>query len=267
MRIAVLGCAGRMGRANLEAVLAHPELALAAGVEAPGNPAVGQDLGGLVGSDPLGRDVTDDAAAALTGADAAIAFSTPAATVAHARLAAERGCALVVGTTGLELDDEAALAEAAQHIPIVYAANMSLGVNLLLALVESAARALDPAFDIEVLDLHHSRKVDAPSGTALALGRAAAEGRGVELGAVEDRARDGVTGPRAQGRIGFAVLRGGDVVGDHTVLFCGQGERLELTHRATDRGIYSQGAVKAALWTRNRPPGLYGMVDVLGLEG
>lgn len=265
MKIAVLGCAGRMGRANVEAVTAHPELRLVAGVEAVAHPAQGRDLGTLAGLAPAGVTVSSDAAAALEAADAAIAFSTPEATVAHAKLAAERDCAMVIGTTGLEAVHEEALRAAGSKVPIVYAANMSLGVNLLAALVETVAKALDPAFDIEVFELHHNRKVDAPSGTALALGQAAAKGRGVALDAVADRGRDGLTGAREAGRIGFAALRGGDVVGDHTVYFCGAGERLELTHRATDRTIYSRGAVQAALWTRGRAPGLYGMVDVLGL--
>ncbi len=266
MRIAVLGCAGRMGRANVATVLAHPELELAAAVEAPGGSAVGADAGTLAGVEPAGVPVTDDAAHALAEAAAAIAFTTPAATVAHARLAAAAGSALVIGTTGLDADAEAVLDEAAADVPVVYAANMSLGVNLLSALVETVAKALDERFDVEIVELHHNRKVDAPSGTALALGRAAARGRGVRLDDAAERGRDGLTGTRALGKIGFAALRGGDVVGDHTVLFCGSGERLELTHRASDRGIYSRGAAQAALWTRGRSPGLYDMVDVLGLR-
>lgn len=265
MRIAVIGCAGRMGRTNLRAVLEAGH-ELVAGIETVGHPALGEDLGTLAGLEPLGLGVTDDAAGAMAGADAAIEFSTPEATVAHAEAAAAAGCAHVVGTTGLDSAHEAALEAAARRVPIVYAPNMSRGVNLLVELVETVARALDD-FDVEVFEIHHNRKVDAPSGTALALGRAAARGRGVALDDVAERGRDGLTGPRAAGRIGFAALRGGDVVGDHTVYVAGQGERLELTHRATDRAIYGRGAVQAATWTRGRAPGLYAMADVLGLRG
>jgi 4-hydroxy-tetrahydrodipicolinate reductase len=265
MRIAVIGCAGRMGRTNLRAVL-DAGLELTAGVETPGNPALGVDLGTLAGTEPIGRAVTADAAAAMTRADAAIEFSSPDATGAHARAAAAAGCAHVVGTTGLEPEHEAVLAEAAQRVPVVYAPNMSRGVTLLMELVQTVARALDDEFDVEVFEIHHNRKVDAPSGTALGLGRAAARGRGVALDDVAERGRDGITGPRECGRIGFAALRGGDVVGDHTVYFAGPGERLELTHRATDRAIYGRGAVQAARWTQGRAPGLYGMADVLGLR-
>ncbi len=264
MKIAVIGCAGRMGRTNLRAAL-EAGAELVAGVETAGHPALGTDLGTLAGVDPLGRSVTVDAAAAFAAADAAIEVSTPAATVAHAEAAAAAGCAFVVGTTGLAAADEAALAAAAARIPIVYAPNMSRGVTLLMELVATVAGALDDEFDVEIVEMHHHAKVDAPSGTALGLGRAAARGRGVALDQVAERGRDGVTGPRQRGRIGFAALRGGDVVGDHTVCFAGPGERLELTHRAGDRLIYGRGAVRAARWAVDRAPGLYGMADVLGL--
>ena len=264
MKIAVIGCAGRMGRTNLAAVL-EADLDLVAGVETPGHPALGVDLGTLAGAAPLGRSATADAAAAIRAADATIEFSSPEATVAHAKIAAAAGCAHVVGTTGLDADGEAALTAAAARTPIVYAPNMSRGVTLLMELVETVGRALDDEFDIEIVEMHHNRKVDAPSGTALGLGRAAARGRGVALDDVAERARDGLTGARARGRIGFAALRGGDVVGDHTVCFAGPGERLELTHRAADRAIYGRGAVRAALWAQGRAPGLYRMADVLGL--
>jgi len=266
MKIAVIGCAGRMGRTNLAAVL-DAGLDLVAGVEPSGHDDLGRDLGTLAGREPIGRAVTSDAAAAFTAADAAIEFSTPAATVRHAELAAAAGCAHIVGTTGLDTEEEAALAAAAGGAPIVYAPNMSRGVTLLMELVETVARALDTEFDVEIVEMHHNRKVDAPSGTALGLGRAAARGRGVELDEVAERGRDGVTGARERGRIGFAALRGGDVVGDHTVCFAGPGERLELTHRAADRAIYGRGAVQAARWAVGRPPGLYGMAEVLGLAG
>jgi 4-hydroxy-tetrahydrodipicolinate reductase len=267
MRIGIVGCAGRMGRANLREVLATPGIELAGGVERAGHPALGQDLGVLAGGEPVGRVAGDDLPALLARCDAVIEFSLPEATVANAALAAAAGCAHVIGTTGLDSAQEAELRRQATRIPIVWAPNMSQGVNLLLDLLEQAARALDPGFDIEIVEMHHRHKVDAPSGTALALGRAAAAGRGIDLATSALRARDGVTGPRRAGAIGFAVLRGGDVVGDHTVIFAGEGERLELVHRATDRRIYARGAVRAARWVVGRAPGLYGMAHVLGLAG
>jgi 4-hydroxy-tetrahydrodipicolinate reductase len=197
-----------------------------------------------------------------------IEFSAPEATTAHVALAAAHGTGHVIGTTGLSEAQERAIRDAAQHTAIMRAANMSLGINLLLGLTEQVARALGPAaFDIEILEMHHKHKVDAPSGTALALGEVAARGRGVKLADAAARGRDGLTGARKAGAIGFAALRGGDVVGDHLVIFAGAGERLELVHRATDRRIYARGAVVAARWLQGRPPGLYGMADVLGLTG
>jgi 4-hydroxy-tetrahydrodipicolinate reductase len=266
MRIGIVGCAGRMGRTNLREVLETEGAELAGGVERPGHPALGQDLGVLAGLDPVGIPATDDLDALLAASDAVIEFSMPEATVATATRAATKGCAHVIGTTGLDAAQARELARSAERIPIVWAPNMSQGVNLLLGLVERVARALDPAFDIEILEMHHRHKVDAPSGTALALGRAAAKGRGVALEEAAVRVRDGITGTRAAGSIGFATLRGGDVVGEHRVIFAGAGERLELTHVATDRRIYAKGAVRAALWTAGRPPALYGMADVLGIS-
>jgi 4-hydroxy-tetrahydrodipicolinate reductase len=267
MRIGVLGCAGRMGRAVIGEVVAAGDLALAGGVEPPGHPALGQDLGVLAGADPVGVAASADAAALLAAADVVIEFSAPEASAAHAALAAERGVGHVIGTTGLSETHERTLRDAARRTAIMRAANMSLGVNLLLGLTAQVARALGPeAFDIEILEMHHRHKVDAPSGTALALGEAAARGRGVRLGDVAARGRDGLTGARKAGAIGFAALRGGDVVGDHVVVFAGAGERIELAHRATDRRIYARGAVTAARWLWGRPPGLYDMAHVLGLE-
>ena len=190
----------------------------------------------------------------------------PTATVEHARLAAKAGTIHVIGTTGLDADQTAALGEAARGTAIVWAPNMSLGVTLMMRLTERVAAALDDDYDIEIVEIHHRYKVDAPSGTALGLGRAAAAGRGVELDAVAERGRDGITGPRKRGAIGMAALRGGDLVGEHTVTFAADGERVELTHRATSREIYARGALRAALWARGKPPGLYGMADVLGLD-
>lgn len=264
MKIAVLGCAGRMGRAVMAEVLAAGDLTLCGGTEASGHAAIGQDLGRLAGAEPIGITVTDDQVIAT--ADAVIEFSTPEATVRHAGISAARGTAHVIGTTGLDAGQARELARAGERAPVVWAPNMSLGVNLLLDLAEQVARALGPeAFDVEIVEMHHRHKVDAPSGTALALGEAAARGRGVPLAQAAVRGRDGLTGARVEGTIGFAALRSGDVVGDHSVIFAGAGERLELAHRATDRRIYARGAVHAARWARAQRPGLYGMADVLGL--
>jgi len=266
MEIGVLGCAGRMGRTVMAEVLAAEDLRLVAGADQPEHAAIGQDLGTLAGHDPIGVAATADPQAVVDTARVVIEFSTPEASLRHAELAAGRGIAHVIGTTGLSDSQASALRQAAEHAPIVWAANTSLGVNLLLGLARQVARALGPdAFDIEILEMHHRHKVDAPSGTALALGRAVAEGRGASLEQTAVRGRDGITGARGSGQIGFAALRGGDCVGDHTVVFAGIGERLELTHRATDRRIYARGALQAARWLAGRPPGLYGMADVLGL--
>lgn len=261
--IGILGCAGRMGRSLIAAGI-DAGATIAGGTERPGAVAIGIDLGTLAGRDPLGVAVTDDTAALFALADVVIDFTAPVAAPSHATLAAKAGKALVIGTTGLSVDQQAAIDLAASHVPVVQAANFSLGVNLLAALTRKVASILGPSqWDIEVIEMHHRHKVDAPSGTALALGRAAADGRGVDLDTVSDRVRDGHTGARVPGHIGFATLRGGDVVGEHTVLFAADGERLELTHKATDRGIFSRGAVHAALWAAGKAPGRYDMADVL----
>jgi 4-hydroxy-tetrahydrodipicolinate reductase len=265
MKIGIVGCAGRMGRMLMNAVLEAPGCTLAGGADRPGAPTSGQDLGILLGRAPLGLTVGEDSRALFAGADAVIDFTAPAATVAHAGLAAELGKILIVGTTGLTKEDEARLAEAAARTPIVYAPNFSAGVNLLMALTERAAAILGADYDLEIVEMHHRHKVDAPSGTALGLGRAAAKGRGVALDQVWCKARDGHTGARPQGEIGFATLRGGDVVGDHTVMFAAEGERVELTHKASSRAVFAKGAVRAALWAGQAKPGLYSMRDVLGL--
>ncbi len=265
MRIGIVGCAGRMGRTNLREVLGTEGVTLAGGLERAGHPALGQDLGVLAGLKPAGLAATDDLEALLEASDVLIEFSTPEATLATTARAAEHGRAHVIGTTGLDAEQTRRLEAHAARIPIVWAPNMSLGVNLLLGLVEQVARALDAGYDIEIVEMHHRQKVDAPSGTALALGRAAARGRKVALEEAAVRVRDGITGPRQAGSIGFATLRGGDVVGDHRVVFAGLGERLELAHVATDRRIYARSAVHAARWTVGRAPGLYGMNDLLGL--
>jgi len=247
-------------------VLNRPEAILAGGIEAPGHSLIGADLGQIAGGKPLGLEVGDDAAALFRGADAVIDFTHPTALARHAGLAAEHGTALVVGTTGLEHEALSVLADAAKKTAVVRSANMSVGVTLLTTLVERLAAILGPdIFDIEITEMHHRHKIDAPSGTAFLLGRAAAEGRGVDLDKVAVRGRDGETGARAKGVIGFAALRGGDVVGDHSVIFATEGERIELTHKAASRDIFARGALRAARWAMGRAPGLYTMKDVLGV--
>jgi dihydrodipicolinate reductase len=265
MKIGVVGCAGRMGQMLVREIAATPGCTLAGGTERVGGPALGKDIGTLAGVDALGVVAIDDAATLFAEADAVIDFTSPDATVRHAALAAQSQTVLVVGTTGINPSQQEAIAQAATHTPVVQSPNMSLGVNLLLALVEQVGRALGDDFDIDILEMHHRNKVDAPSGTALGLGRAAAAGRGVKLEDVWQKVRDGHTGVRPRGEIGFATLRGGDVIGDHTVVFAGDGERIELTHKASGRQIYAKGAVRAAQWANDKAPGLYSMKDVLGL--
>jgi 4-hydroxy-tetrahydrodipicolinate reductase len=265
MKIAVMGAAGRMGRELVRVVHATPGCVLAGGIEPAGSIALGQDLGFLAGLGSLGVKITDDPLTVIAEVDAILDFTVPAATVEFAGLAANARIVHVIGTTGLSGEDERAIEAAARHATVIKAGNMSLGVNLLVALARKVAEALDADFDIEVVEMHHKHKVDAPSGTALMLGQAAAEGRKVDLNKVSVRVRDGHTGARRRGDIGFASLRGGNVVGEHIVIFAGENERVEITHRATDRGIFARGAVKAALWARGKGPGLYSMADVLGL--
>ena len=264
-RIAVVGCAGRVGRMLVADVIAAEGCALAGGTVRAGAAQLGQDLGELAGLGRIGVTATDDPEPLLRDCDVAIDFTNPETTHAIVTLAATLGKPLVIGTTGLQAPQEAALREAASRVAIVWAANTSLGINLLLGLVEQAAQRLGADWDLEIWEMHHKAKVDAPSGTALALGRAAATARGAKFDEVAVRGRDGITGARKPGTIGFAALRGGDNIGEHHVIFAGAGEQLELTHRATNRGIYSKGAVRAAQWLIGRPPGLYGMKEVLGL--
>lgn len=264
LRIAIMGAGGRMGRELVRAAVGqHCEVT--GGTEATRSPLIGNDLGTLAGLAPLNVAVTDDPLELMSRVDAVIDFTTPRASVAFAGLAANARIVHVIGTTGFSAADEAAIAAAGRHAVIVKAGNMSLGVNLLAAITRQVAAALDADFDIEIVEMHHRHKVDAPSGTALMLGAAAAEGRSVELAGASLRARDGHTGARARGAIGFQSLRGGTVVGDHRVIFAGEGERIELTHIAEDRSIFARGAVKAALWGHGRKPGLYSMQDVLGI--
>jgi len=264
-RIAVTGAAGRMGRELVRVIAETSGCSLSGGTEPPGSPHIGADLGTLAGLPPLGVVVTSDPLELVVKSDAVIDFTSPAATVEMAGLAANARIVHVIGTTGLNESDEAAIKAAARHATVIKAGNMSLGVNLLTAVTRRIAEALDADFDIEVVEMHHRHKVDAPSGTALMLGAAAAEGRGIDLASHSVRARDGHTGPRNRGDIGFATLRGGSVIGDHTVIFAGEGERIEITHRAADRSVFARGAVRAAIWGQGRGPGLFNMIDVLGL--
>ena len=266
MGLVVVGAAGRMGRTLMRTIHETPGVSLAGAIERAGSPFIGQDAGELAGLGPLGVAIGDDPLPAFARADGVLDFTTPAATVEFSGYAAQARIVHVVGTTGCTEEDEARIAAAARHATIVKSGNMSVGVNLLAALVEQAARALPAeAFDIEVLEMHHRHKVDAPSGTALLLGEAAAKGRAVALAETSVRVRDGHTGPREAGTIGFATLRGGSVVGEHSVLFAGPGERIVLSHHAEDRSLFARGAVTAALWAHGRKPGLYSMRDVLGL--
>jgi 4-hydroxy-tetrahydrodipicolinate reductase len=267
MKIAVTGAAGRMGRELIRTVHGRPDCALAGAIEQPGSIALGQDAGQLAGLGKLGVPITDDPLEVFAKVDGVLDFTVPNATVGFAGLAANARIVHVFGTTGLTPGDDAKIAAAARHATIVRSGNMSLGVNLLAALTKKVAEALDPDFDIEIAEMHHRHKIDAPSGTALMLGKAAADGRGVDLAKVSARGRDGHTGERRRGDIGFSVLRGGSVVGEHSVIFAAEGEIVELTHRAFDRGIFARGAVKAALWGRGKGPGLFSMMDVLGIEG
>lgn len=265
LKVAIAGAGGKMGAANIRAIAASPGITVVSAFDRAGAPAVGKDAGELAGIEALGVTITDDVAAALAGADAIVDFTAPANSVALAREAATRGLIHIVGTTGCSEADDAAIGEAASAARIVKSGNFSLGVNLLLGLVKQAAAAL-PGFDIEILEMHHNKKVDAPSGTALMLGEAAAGGRNLDLKTHSVRVRDGHTGPRETGSIGFATLRGGNVIGEHKVILAGPSERIELNHIADNRALFADGAVRAALWARDQSPGLYSMADVLGLN-
>ncbi|KFC75583.1 4-hydroxy-tetrahydrodipicolinate reductase [Bosea sp. LC85] len=266
MRLVVVGAAGRMGRMLIKAITEAEGCTVSAAIERPGSAALGQDAGILAGLPALGVPVSDDALPAFVEAEGVLDFTAPDATVAFAALAAQARIAHVVGTTGMEPAHLAKLEAAARHAAIIRSGNMSLGVNLLAALVRKVSATLGTDWDIEIVEMHHRMKVDAPSGTAVLLGEAAAQGRDVSLTEARVASRDGHTGVRPPGAIGFAALRGGTVVGDHKVIFAGAGERLELAHVAEDRALFAQGAVKAALWGRGRKPGLYSMADVLGLD-
>jgi 4-hydroxy-tetrahydrodipicolinate reductase len=261
LKIGIVGCSGRMGQMVINQVAGTEGCVIAGASEQPGHDAIGQEA-------VAGVTVRDDPAAMMADVDVVVDFTIPDATVHHAELAAASGTAMVIGTTGLDDAQAQVLSAAATKIPVVWAPNMSVGVTLLLALTEQVAGLLEPQdYDIEVVEMHHRHKIDAPSGTALGLGKAAAAGRGVPLESVYQAVRDGHTGARPDGQIGFATLRGGDVVGDHSVVFAGDGERVELTHKAGSRTVFAAGAVRAAMWTKGRATGLYSMKNVLGFDG
>jgi 4-hydroxy-tetrahydrodipicolinate reductase len=265
VRAAIAGVSGRMGRALLEAVAADADCALHAAIDRPGSPLVGQNAGAAWGG-ASGVNVSDQPAAALSGAQVLIDFTRPEATFGYLDACAAAGVPLVIGTTGFDAAGKARINEAAKRIPIVFAPNMSVGVNLLMKLAELAAEVLQDGYDIEIIEAHHRHKVDAPSGTALGLGQAVARALDRNLASCAVYGREGVTGERDPKTIGFATVRGGDIVGDHTLLFAGIGERVELTHKASSRATFAQGALRAAKWLQGRAPGLYDMRDVLGLK-
>jgi 4-hydroxy-tetrahydrodipicolinate reductase len=266
MRLIVAGAGGRMGRTLVKAIAETPGLMLVGATEGEGSALLGQDSGVLAGLPPNRVVVTSEVRPLTLAADGMLDFTIPAATVKLAALAADTKIAHIIGTTGMSADDDAQVAAAAQRTAIVKSGNMSLGINLLAVLTRQVARALDEEFDIEIVEMHHNKKIDAPSGTALLLGETAAAGRRIDLKTRSERGRDGHTGARNRGAIGFASLRGGNVAGEHSVIFAGPDERIELTHKATDRMIFARGALKAAKWAHGRAPGLYSMLDVLGLK-
>jgi len=264
LNIAIAGSSGRMGRMLLQAVAADPNTRLTGALDLPGSPAIGQDATAAFGR-ASGVAVTADLRQGLAGADVLIDFTRPEGTLAHLALCEQLGVCAVIGTTGFSPEQKATLAAHAQHIGIVWAPNMSVGVNVMLRLLDMAARSLGDGYDVEVIEAHHKHKIDAPSGTALALGEAVARARGVDLAAQGVFARHGHTGERPPGAIGFATVRGGDIVGEHTVMFAGTGERIEITHKSSSRANYAEGSLRAAHFLAARGPGLYGMADVLGL--
>ena len=267
MKLVVVGAAGRMGQSLIRAISEVPGAALSGAVERQGSEHLGRDSGEIAGLVANGISITDDPLPAFAKADGVLDFTAPAASVEFAALAAQARIVHVIGTTGCTADDESKFDAAARHARIIKSGNYSLGVNLLAVLVQQAAKALASSdYDIEVLEMHHKHKVDAPSGTALLLGEAAARGRDIAHDENAVRVRDGITGARDEGTIGYATLRGGSVVGEHSVLLAGEGETIELTHRALDRQVFSRGAVKAALWGRDQKPGRYDMLDVLGIN-
>ncbi len=266
LKVAVLGAAGRMGRATLTCILEAGDLTLVGAVTETGDAQLGRDAGELAGGRAAGVPLTDERSHGLHSAQVAVDFTLPTATEANLRACVEQGAALVIGTTGLEQRQQKAMEKAAHEIPIVYGRNMSVGVNVFMELVARAAKALQDGFDVEIAETHHRHKVDAPSGTALALGERVAAARGRKLEDLAVYARHGQTGPRVPGTIGFSVARGGNVVGEHSVRFVGTDEEVLFSHRAADRKAFAQGALRAARWVAGRAPGLYSMADVLGFS-
>jgi len=265
IKVVIAGASGRMGKTLLEAVAAAPDLRLHGALDRSGSPMLGRDAGELTGA-PLDVKVTEDVAHALAGAEVLIDFTRPEATLRHLALCREQGVAAVIGTTGFDAAGKAAIAEAARDVPVVFAPNMSVGVNLALKLLDTAARVLDDGFDVEIVEAHHRHKVDAPSGTALRMGEVVAAALGRDLRSCAVYGREGVTGERDGRTIGFATMRGGDIVGDHTVMFAGIGERLEITHKASSRMTFALGALRAARFLAGKSGGLFDMQDVLGLK-
>lgn len=265
MKVALAGAAGRMGRTLVEAVLRSGDLALAAALEAPGHPQLGKDAGEAVGA-ASGIRLTADVTAAVAAADCLVDFTRPEAAAAHVEACGAAGTAAVVGTTGFTPDQQARIAAAARRVPIVMAPNFAIGVNAAIKLAELAARILGEGYDVEIVEAHHRHKVDAPSGTALRLGEAVAAALGRDLKSSAVHGREGITGERDPRAIGFHALRGGDIVGEHTVIFAGEGERVEVAVRSGSRMTYALGALRAARWLQGKRPGLYDMFDVLGLK-
>jgi 4-hydroxy-tetrahydrodipicolinate reductase len=265
-RLVVTGAAGRMGRTIIKAIAETKGLTLTGAMESYKSDLLDQDSGVLAGLPANGIILSSEFNEMLAGADVVIDFSIPDATMEFVDAVQERGKAVIIGTTGFSNEEEKTIADAAKRVVVVKSGNFSMGVNLIAALTKRVAKTLDDSFDIEILEMHHNKKIDVPSGTALMFGRAAAEGRGIDLATHSARGRDGETGARKAGDIGFASLRGGSVVGEHSVIFAGPAERIELVHRAEDRMIFARGALHAAVWARNQKPGLYSMADVLGLK-
>ncbi len=265
LKVVITGASGRMGQTLVNLITKSDKLELVGAIERLNHEWVGQDIGVAMGGSELGVVVSEDPIEVIANAEAVIDFTTPSATIEFSKLAAQARAIHVIGTTGMTEEDLEKIKAASFHSVVVRAGNMSLGVNLLVALTKKVAAALDDEFDIEIIEAHHKHKVDAPSGTALMLGEAAADGRGIKLAELADRGRDGITGARNKGSIGFSSIRGGDIIGRHDVLFASNGEQLTLSHNATDRNIFAQGAIKAVLWGIDKQPGQYDMMDVLGL--
>ena len=265
INVVIAGASGRMGKTLLEAVAVASDMRLHAALERPGSPLLGKDAGELIGT-PLDAKLTDDNADALDGADVLIDFTRPEATLHHLQVCREKGVSMVIGTTGFDAAGKTAISAAAATIPVVFAPNMSVGVNLALRLLDMAARVLNEGFDIEIVEAHHRHKVDAPSGTALRMGEVVASALGRDLKNCAVYGREGVTGERPASTIGFSTVRGGDIVGDHTVMFAGVGERLEITHKASSRMTFALGALRAARFLFGKTSGEFDMQDVLGLK-